>query len=121
MAFYAGKNASLTFSATAQPFEKFDLDFKAEVIDTTNFTSSGYQSNTDGVYSCSASFEGPYNGSTGLTQGQSIAVTFAVGGGGPSFAVTLRVGSMRISTATRNQVSRFSASAESNGSYSVTF
>lgn len=121
MAFYEGKNASVTWSATSQPMDKFDLDFKAEVIDTTNFTSSGYQSNLAGVFSCDCQTEGPYNGSTGLTQGQSISIAFATGGGGPSFTVSMRNSSMRISTATRNAVSRFSASMTSNGTFSVTF
>lgn len=101
--------------------DRFDLDFKSEVIDVTNFTSSGYQANEAGVFQCDVTTEGPYNGSTGLTQGQSIAMTFATGGGGPSFTMTVRVSSMRIGTATRNQVARFSASMTSNGTFSVTF
>lgn len=121
MAFYVGKVASTTWTAVSHPMEKFDLDFAAEVIDTTNFTSSGYQTNEAGVFSCSGSTEGPYNGTTGLTQGQAITVTFALGGGGPSFAIPMRVGSMRVSTATRNTVARFSASMQSNGVYAVTF
>lgn len=121
MAFYEGKNGSVTWSAVSQPMDKFDLDFKAEVIDTTNFTSGGYQSNLAGVFSCSGSTEGPYNGSVGLTQGQSLTYTFATGGGGPSFALPMRSSSMKVSTATRNQVARFSTSLESNGSFAVTF
>lgn len=121
MAFYSGKNASTTWSATAQPMEKFDLDFKAEIIDTTNFTSQGYQSNQDGIYSCDGSTDGPYNGSAGLTQGQLITITFAVGGGGPSFAMPMRQSNIRISTATRNQVARIALSMTSSGTFSVTF
>lgn len=121
MSFFEGKNASVTWSAISQTAEKFDLDFKAEVIDTTNFTSQGYQSNLAGVFSCSGTADGPYNGSLGLTQGQLITITFATGGGGPSFAMPMRNSSIRISTATRNQVARFAMSMESSGTFTVTF
>ena len=121
MSFYSGKNASVTWNSVARDMDKLDLSFKSEVVDTTSFTSSGYQSNLDGIYSFSATTEGPYNGSAGLTQGQLVTVTFATGGGGPSFAIPLRVAEMRISTATRNAVARYSMSMESSGTYSVTF
>lgn len=121
MSFYVGKVADVTWSATSQPMDKFDLDFKAEVIDTTNFTSLGYQSNLAGVFSCDGSAEGPYNGSSGLTQGQLITITFSVGGGGPSFAMPMRNSSIRVGTATRNQVARYSMAMTSSGVFSVTF
>jgi len=101
--------------------DKADLDFVSEVIPTTNFTSSGYQSNEAGIFSCKANVEGPYNSSAGLTQGQSISMVFALGGGGSSFTITFRVANMRISTAASNAVARFSASLESNGTFTVTF
>lgn len=105
----------------SQPFEKFSLAFQSEVCETTNFTSSGYQTNEAGVFSCALSADGPYNGSSGLTQGQSIAITLAVGGGGPSFAITFRIENQTIDCATRNAVARYAITGKSNGTYSVTF
>lgn len=121
MAFYPGKNYSWTWSATSQPSDKADVSFPSEVIDTTNSTSGGYQSNEAGVFASKATNEGPYNGSLGLSQGGSITHTFATGGGGPSFAIPYRLADLRISTAVRNQVARYSIQLESNGSYTVTF
>jgi hypothetical protein len=119
--FYPGKASSWTWSATSQPMDKVDLSFPAEIIPTTNFTSSGYQSNEAGIFACKGTVEGPYNSSLGLTQGQSISMVFALGGGGSSFTITFRVADIRLSTATSNAVARASVSIESNGSFSVTF
>lgn len=120
MAFYPGKNFSWTWSATSQPADKADVSYPAEIIDTTNTTSSGSQSNEAGVFASKASVEGPYNGSLGLSQGGSIAHTFATGGGGPSWSITYRLADMRFTTAVRNQVARYALQLESNGTYTVT-
>lgn len=121
MSFYPGKNSSWTYSSVARPFDRISMSFAAEVIDTTNFTSGGYQTNAAGVMSCQASAEGPYNGTLGLSPGDSLAHVFNTGGGGPSFTVTFRVAEIRLDTATRNAVARASLSLVSNGSFTVTF
>lgn len=119
MAFYPGKAASVT-QTTARPYDTFSLDFKAEIVDTTNFTSSGYQENVAGVFSCTVSASGPYDGAESIAQGDSIATTFATGGGGPSFAITARLSSVKIDTATRNKAATIAFTGDSNGSFSVT-
>jgi hypothetical protein len=119
--FYAVKNASWTYSASARSVDRYSIDFKSEVIDTTSMVSSGYQENLDGVYSASASVEGTYNGALGLTQGQSVSHALAIGGGGPTFTVTYRVASIKLDGQVRNGAHRFSLALESNGTYTVTF
>lgn len=88
--------------------------------DTTNFTSSGYQENLAGVFSADATFSGPYDGAEGVAQGDSVAVTFATGGAGPTLAPTIRISEAKVTTAARNQAARISYTGTSNGSYSIT-
>lgn len=120
MAFYAGKSASITISATARPFDTWDVELKAEIVDTTNFTSSGYQENLAGVFSADVTFSGPYDGSEAVAQGDSVAITFGTGGGGPTLAPTVRISSAKVSTATRNKAATIAYSGTSNGTYSIT-
>ena len=101
--------------------DQSSIDFVAEVVDTSNFTSSGYQSNLDGMYSANATCSGPYNGSLALTQGQLITMTFATGGGGPSFAIPFRVSNIKLATAARNQVAKADLTLASSGTFTVTF
>jgi hypothetical protein len=120
MAFYPGRASSVTISASARPYNQFDLDFNAEIVDTTNFTSSGYQENVTGITKADISFSGPYDGAEGLAPGDSVSLVFALGGGGPSFTVTTRLSSIKINTAASNQVAQISVSGTSNGTFSVT-
>ena len=90
-------------------------------MDSTNCTSAGYQTNEDGIFSCSGSCEGPYNGANAQTMGTSATHTFATGGGGPSFAIPFRVGEIKIDGQVRNGLNRFAWTLESNGSFTVTF
>lgn len=117
--FYEGKNASTTWSAVSQPSDKFDLDFKIEIIDTTNMTSGGCQSNLAGIASIDGSLGGPYDGSLGLLPGTLITITFATGGGGPSWALPMRPSSCRLATAARNQVAQITTQMTSSGTFSV--
>lgn len=121
MSFFEGKNASVTWSAVAQPCDKYDIDFKSEIIDTSNMTSQGQPTNLAGFNWADASFGGPYNGSIGFLAGSLNTITFATGGGGPSFALPLRVQNIRLATAARNQVKQFTAQATSCGTFSVTY
>lgn len=120
MAFYPGKSASITISASARPYDTFELDFTSEVIDTSNFTSSGYSENVAGMFQINVSYSGPYDGSEGITQGDSVAVTFAAGGGGLSAAITNRISSIKIATAARNKAQTIAVTGVSNGSHSIT-
>ncbi len=115
MSFYEGKISTTTWSAVQQPVEKSDFDYKCEIVDTTNQTSLGFQSNLGGIGAIDGSMDGFYNGSLGLTPGAVTTITWATGGGGPSFSVTMRIPSVRLSTQTRNGVYRFAAQMTSTG------
>lgn len=119
MAFFAGKSGSVSISATARPYDTWEIDATSEIVDVTNFTSSGYSENVAGVFQINVSFSGPYDGSEGIAQGDSVAVTFATGGAGPSFVVTNRLSSVKISTATRNKAATIAATGVSTGSHSL--
>ena len=121
MAFFPSKAASVTISATSRPYNTFKLAFKSEIADTTNFTSAGYQSNEAGIFMCDVTFSGPYDGAEGFLPGDSVAITFATGGAGPSFAPTVRLSEVDIDSANiRNSVSQIACTGTSNGTYSIT-
>lgn len=90
------------------------------MVDVSNFTSGGYQENLAGIFSAEVSFSGPYDGSEAIAAGDSLAITFATGGGGPSLAPTVRLSSIKIDTAAKGKAATISASGTSNGSYSIT-
>lgn len=119
MAIASGKTGSVTIAASARPYDQFDLKFKSEVIDTTNFTSSGWQANVAGVFSADCSFSGPYDQAEAVAAGDSLTVTFATGGAA-SFAVPVRISEIGINTATRNKADQISVSGTSNGALSIT-
>lgn len=118
MAYYAGKNSSVTISASARPMDTWSLDLKCDPVDVTNFTSSGYQENVAGVFSADVSFGGPFDGTEGISQGDSVAVTLGVHAS-LSYAVTVRLSSVKISTDVKG-VARIDATGTSNGSFSIT-
>jgi hypothetical protein len=118
MPFYAGKTASLTVGASAQPMTDWTLDVKEEAIDTTNFTSGGYQESDGGIRGADITCTGPYDGTSGVTMGTTASFVMATGGGGPSFTVTARVTSVNVSTNVRG-VATVSITAQSTGSFTV--
>lgn len=118
MAFYAGKSASLTVGASAQPMTDWTLDTKEEAIDTTNFTSGGFQESVGGINGADITCTGPYDGTSGVTMGTQASFVLATGGGGPSFTVSARVTSVNISTNVRG-VATCSITAQSSGSFTV--
>lgn len=118
MAIASGKTGSITIS-TARPYDNFSIDFQNEVIDTTNFTSSGYAESVAGVFQARISFSGPYDGSESISQGAALATVF-VTGSAVSLTITTRVESVKIETAVRNKADTISVTGISTGSYSVT-
>lgn len=119
--FTAGKISSVVWSATSQPFSQADFKHKTEIVDTTNMTSAGFQTNLDGITQVDMTATGPYDGALGLTQGETISVTYATGGGGPSFTVPFRNSEIGFSVRVRGGAFECSVSMTSNGSYSVSF
>ena len=120
MAFFPGKSASVTIAASARPMDTFEMDFTSEIIDTSNFSSSGYGENVAGMFDINVSWSGPYDAAEGVTQGDSVAVTFAAGGAGLSAVITNRVSSIKIATAARNKAQTIAFTGKSNGSHSIT-
>lgn len=118
MAFASGKTGSITIS-TARPYDTFSLSFESEVIDVTNFTSSGYQENVAGVFHCDIQFSGPYDQAETIAQGALLSTVF-VTGGSTSFTVSTRVKTVRIETGVRNKADQISVSGTSSGTYSIT-
>jgi len=118
MAFYAGKLATCTIGASAQPMTDWTLDVKEEAIDVTNFTSGGYQESVGGINAADITCTGPYDGTSGVTMGTPASFVLTTGGGGPSFTVTARVTSVNTSTNVRG-VATVSITAQSTGTFSV--
>lgn len=80
MAYYAGKNASITIQGISYPMDTWDLSDDTEEVDVTNFTSGGIRELIAGIYTGSMSTSGPYNG-TAPTTGTTGTIIFNVGGG----------------------------------------
>lgn len=120
MAFLPGRASSVTIAASARPHANFKVSFKGEVVDTTNFTSSGYQENVFGITSASVSYSGPYDAAEGQAVGDSTSIAFATGGAGPTLTITTRIATIDIDAAARNQAVQIAFTGESNGTFSVT-
>jgi hypothetical protein len=119
MAFFAGKSATMTVGASAQPMTDWTLDIKEEAIDVTNFTSSGYQESVGGINAADITCTGPYDGTSGVTMGTAASFILATGGGGTSFTVPARVTSVNVATSVRG-VATISITAQSTGTFTVT-
>lgn len=118
MAFFAGKTGSVSVASSTQPLTDWSAEFKMEQIDTTNFSSSGYQENYAGIAAAEISASGPYDGSMGAQPGDSAAFVLTAGSGGISYSLTARITSVKIDVNVRG-VAMCTLTATSNGSYSV--
>ena len=58
MAFLAGKSADVVIGSTSYKFEEWRATFKTDIIEVTNFGSSGYAENIAGVTSATVSLKG---------------------------------------------------------------
>ena len=121
MAFWSGKNGSVTIAGVSQPLTDWSADMKMDVLETTNFGSGGYTTNEPGIASIEVSANGPYDGSAGANPGDSAIFILSTSSlvGGPSFTVTARISSIKIDTSVKD-VAKISYSATSNGSFTVT-
>lgn len=121
MAFYTGKSGSVSIGGSSQPLTDWSADFKVENIDTTNFGSSGFQTNEAGIASADITASGPYDGSIGLAPGASgeFILTTNSTVGAPAFTVTARVNSVKVDVNVKG-VAMVNISATSNGSFTVT-
>ena len=120
MAFFVGREGSITISGTAKPLDKWELDIVAEEVETTNFTSSGHRENEMGIRYYDITASGPYNGiaigaSAADVIGTSVVFVLDTGGSGPTITVSGRVTSAKVSTDVRG-VARIDYTAKSNGS-----
>jgi hypothetical protein len=121
MAFFAGKSGTITIGGTARPLTDWSIDVKTDSLDVTNFTSGGWQELLGGIYSIDISASGPYNGTSGVTQGTAVALVLDVdgAGAGPSFSGNALVTSVKIDQSVKD-VAKISYSASSSGSWTAT-
>lgn len=119
MAFFAGKAAGVTIATTTRPMDTWSIDLKCEPVDTTNFGSGGYTENVAGLFSADVSFGGPYDNSEAVQAGDSVAVSFLIGGAGQTFIVTTRITSAKVSTDVKG-LARIDYTGVSNTSFSIT-
>jgi hypothetical protein len=127
MAFFAGKGGSVTIATVAKPLTDWSIDYKADPIETTNFSDDGYTSHVYGIKSCDISASGPYNGSAGAQPGVTVAgvdtlvtFTFDTGGaGGAAFSIEAVLTSVKIDQSIKD-VAKISYTATSTGAFDIT-
>lgn len=102
MAYYAGKNASITIGGVLYPMDTWSLDDTAETVDVTNFTTNGEIALIAGVTGGNMSTSGPYTGLT-PTVGATGLITFDVGGGGGAATRRIILTSVKKNTAVKDK------------------
>lgn len=80
MAFYPGKNASITIGGITYPGDSWGLDDETEEVDVTNFTSGGIQELIAGIDKGTIQVTGVYKGSI-PTKGATATFVLGIGGG----------------------------------------
>jgi hypothetical protein len=126
MAFFAGKLGTVTIDTVAKPLTDWSIDYKADPIETTNFSDGGYASHVYGIKSCDISASGPYNGTAGAQPGVTVAgvdtlvtFTFNTGGAGPSFEIEAVLTSVKIDQSVKD-VAKISYTATSTAAFTIT-
>ena len=79
MAFYAGKNATLSIGGVAYPMDTWSIAIETDEVEVTNFQSSGQKSLIAGIQGGTVSASGPYNGSAPVS-GALAQFTFGISG-----------------------------------------
>lgn len=115
MPFYAGKLGSITIDGDTNPLTDWSIDLKSEAIESTNFTSAGWQENEAGIASADISANGPLGGISG-EPGDAVVFVLSTGGAtpGPSFTVTARITSIKVDTSVKG-IAMVSYTATSTG------
>lgn len=118
MAFYAGKDGSVTVGAATWKLSEWTLDIETDILDTTNFESGGKRENIEGLTKATITGKGPYDaGAMALTSGASVEWVLTVGGL-ITFTVTARTGKMKVSTNVEGKA-ELEVNAESNGTFTA--
>lgn len=123
MAFYVGRAASISIAGTAKPLDSIEWTPKADAVDTTNFTTSGWQANEMGIKGIDIVASGPYNGfGSGAAASDFVgtAVAFLIDFGDGAKTVTARITEVPIVTEVRG-VAKITYRATSNGTPTVTY
>ena len=123
MAFYPGRAASILIDAVAKPIDTLEFKPMADAVDTTNFTSSGWETNEMGVKHVEITASGPYNGlSTSSAASDSVgtSVAFVFNAGDGTKTVTARLTEVPIVSEVRG-VARISYKATSNGTPTIVY
>ena len=117
MAFFAGKSASILVDTVAKPLDTIDFKSNGEPVDTTNFTSSGWQENVLGIKDVEITASGPYNGistNVAATDSAGTSVAFVVNFGAGTLTFFARIATVNISTDVRG-VGKINYTAKSTG------
>lgn len=114
-AFYSGKDGNVAVGATDWRLSSWDLEFNVDILDVTNFESSGAKENIEGLKSAKISAKGPYyTGGMAMTAGTAYTITLTVGGA-ITFSASFRIGTIKI-TEDVDGVAMVEFTGESNGS-----
>jgi hypothetical protein len=115
MAFYAGKTGSVTVGAAVWKLSEWTLDFETDIVDVSNFASSGYRENVAGLTKATITGKGPFDsGSMALTSGTQYSITLGLNSGGVTFVIPARVGKISLATNVEGKP-EVSFTAESTG------
>lgn len=121
MAFFVGREATMSIAGTAKPIDTVEFSVNGEMVDVTNFTSTGWQENLLGIKKATITASGPYNSiGSGAAQsdfvGASATMAFDIDGAGAtaSLSITGRVSDFKVSTDVRG-AARANYTIESTG------
>ena len=120
MAFYSGKSGSVTIANVVRSLTDWSLDVKVNILDTTNFTSGGFDENIPGTRGAEISASGPYNGPSGLNLDNSATFILKVSSaaGSPAFTLNANISSIKIDTSVKD-LAKISYSATSTGAFTT--
>lgn len=127
MAFYVGRSASMSIAGTAKPIDTVEFSINGEMVDVTNFTSSGWQELESGIKKATITASGPYNSiGSGIAQsdfvGASATMAFDIDSAGAiaALSITGRVSDFKISTDVRG-AARANYTIESTGAPTLVY
>lgn len=128
MAFYPGRNASMSIAGTAKPIDSVEFTVNGEIVDVTNFTSTGWQENELGIKKVDITCSGPYNGIGSASSasdfvGASATLAFdcdGAGSGTTALSLSCRISDFKITTDVRG-VARANYTATSTGTPTLTY
>ena len=118
MAIFSGKSGNVAIDTVNWKLREWTLDMDTDIVDVSNFLSSGKRENLDGLTKASISCRGPYDtGSMALTSGNTANFVLKVGGA-ITFTVTARIAKIRPSVNVEG-AGEIEINAESTGNFTA--